>query len=205
MVCENFCSDLANLCSSHLSHYHILAFLNEFSFRLDNCLQELYVLNVSAMCFYTVDKVLNDAFINLTAKLEVVHENVLHCHCFQNLMKEIKQRKKLESKQTTKSTERSGWSQHFCRVQDLTKHFWGPNISTHWLVSKAIFSVHFSLLNFLHWNGPKQNFKALEGNKMWPLQPVLHQNRPRGNHQGQSILFSWWKKNYGMRLFLPLG
>lgn len=107
MVCENFCSDLANLCSSHLSHYHILAFLNEFSFCLDNCLQELYVLNIPAMCFDTVDKVLNNAFINLAAKLEVVHENVLHCYCFQNLMEGMKENKKLENKQT-QHTERSG-------------------------------------------------------------------------------------------------
>lgn len=107
MVCENFCSDLANLCSSHLSHYHILAFLNEFSFCLDNCLQELYVLNIPAMCFDTVDKVLNNAFINLAAKLEVVHENVLHCYCFQNLMKGMKENKILENKQT-QHIERSG-------------------------------------------------------------------------------------------------
>lgn len=76
---------LQNLCSSHLSHYHILAFLDEFPLCLDDGLQELDVLHVPAVRLDAVDEVLHHALVDLAAELEVVHENVLHCHCFQDL------------------------------------------------------------------------------------------------------------------------
>lgn len=86
LLCANFCSDPAkSLQLSHLSHYHILAFLYEFPLCLDDGLQELDVLNVPAVGLDAVDEVLHHALVDLAAELEVVHENVLHCHCFQDL------------------------------------------------------------------------------------------------------------------------
>lgn len=101
LLCANFCSDPANLCSSHLSHYHILAFLNEFPLCLDDGLQELDVLNVPAVRLDAVDEVLNHALVDLAAELEVVHENVLHCHCFQDLVEGMKGSKKKKIRKST--------------------------------------------------------------------------------------------------------
>lgn len=72
---------------SHLSHNHILTLLNELSFSFDYSLEELYVLDIPSMGFNAVHKVLNHPLINLTAKLEVIHEDMLHCHCLQDLSK----------------------------------------------------------------------------------------------------------------------
>lgn len=67
---------------SHLSHDHILTFFNELPFSLNNCLEEFNVLDIPSMCFDAVHKVLNHSLINFTAKLEIIHEDMLHCHGF---------------------------------------------------------------------------------------------------------------------------
>lgn len=108
LLCANFCSDPANLCSSHLSHYHILAFLNEFPLCLDDGLQELDVLNVPAVRLDAVDEMLHHALVDLAAELEIVHENVLHCHCFQDLREGMEGSRKSENQQATTSPLRGG-------------------------------------------------------------------------------------------------
>lgn len=70
---------------SHLRHDYILALLNEPSFSLHDSLQKLDVLNAAPVGLDTVSKVLDNALVNLTAQLEVIHEDVLHGDCFQNL------------------------------------------------------------------------------------------------------------------------
>lgn len=69
----------------HLGHDHVLAFLDEFAFGLDDRLQELDVLDVAAVSLDAVDEVLHDPLIDLAAQLEVVHEDVLHRHRLQDL------------------------------------------------------------------------------------------------------------------------
>lgn len=69
----------------HLSHDHVLALLNEFPFCLDNCLEKLDVLDIPTVGLYAVDEVLDHSLVDLTAQLEVVHEDVLHGHCLQDL------------------------------------------------------------------------------------------------------------------------
>ena len=77
--------------SCYLSHNHVLALFNEFPFRLDNRLQELDVLDVPTVSLDAVNKVLDDPFIDLTAELEVVHEDVLHGYRLQDLTEESEQ------------------------------------------------------------------------------------------------------------------
>lgn len=69
----------------HLSHDNILALLDELVLSLYNRLQELKILNVSAVGLCAMDKVLHHPLADLTAQLEVVHEDVLHGDCFQDL------------------------------------------------------------------------------------------------------------------------
>lgn len=73
------------ICGCHLSHDHVLALFNEFPFCLDNCLEKLDVLDISTVGLYAVDEVLDHSLVDLTAQLEVVHEDVLHGHCLQDL------------------------------------------------------------------------------------------------------------------------
>lgn len=69
----------------HLSHDHVLALLNEFPFCLDNRLEKLDILDISTVGLYAVHEVLDHSLVDLTAQLEVVHEDVLHRHCLQDL------------------------------------------------------------------------------------------------------------------------
>ena len=69
----------------HLCHDFVLAFLNVLSISLHNGFQEFEVLNVSPVCFNAVDKVMDHTVADLIAKLEVVHEDVAHRLCFQQL------------------------------------------------------------------------------------------------------------------------
>ena len=69
----------------HLSHDHVLALFNEFPFCLDNRLEQLDVLDISTVGRYAVDEVLDHSLVDLTVQLEVVHEDVLHGHCLQDL------------------------------------------------------------------------------------------------------------------------
>jgi hypothetical protein len=62
-----------------------LALFNEFPFCLDNRLEKLDILDVSTVGLYAVNKVLDHSLVDLTAQLEVVHEDVLHRHCLQDL------------------------------------------------------------------------------------------------------------------------
>ena len=70
---------------SHLSHDGVLTLLDELVFGFDNGLKEFEVLDMAAMRLGAVDKVLHHALVDLTAQLEVIHENVLHGDCLQNL------------------------------------------------------------------------------------------------------------------------
>lgn len=65
-----------------LCHDDVLTLFDEFILRFDDSLKELEVLDVAAVCFDAVDKVLNHTLIDLTAQLEVVHEDMLHGDCF---------------------------------------------------------------------------------------------------------------------------
>lgn len=65
-----------------------MTLLNEFPFGLNNSLQELDVLDVSTVSFNAVNKVLHDSLVDLTAELEIVHEDVLHCNRLQDLAQE---------------------------------------------------------------------------------------------------------------------
>lgn len=69
----------------HLSHDFVLAFLNVLSISPHNGFQELEVLNVFSMRFNAVDEVMDHTVADLVAKLVVVHENVAHRLCFQQL------------------------------------------------------------------------------------------------------------------------
>lgn len=66
----------------HLGHDNILTLLDELVLGLHDGLQELEVLHMSAVSLRAVDKVLHHSLVDLTAQLEVVHEDVLHGDCF---------------------------------------------------------------------------------------------------------------------------
>lgn len=70
----------------HLCHDFVLAFLNILSISPHNGFQELEVLNMFSVCFNAVDEVMDHAFADLIAKLVVVHEDVAHRLCFQQLL-----------------------------------------------------------------------------------------------------------------------
>lgn len=61
-----------------LCHDDVLTFFDELVLCFDNSLQKLEVLDVAAVGFNAVDKMLNHTLIDLAAQLEVVHEDVLH-------------------------------------------------------------------------------------------------------------------------------
>lgn len=66
----------------YLCHDNVLTLFDELILCFDNSLQKLEVLNITAVCFDAVDEVLNHTLIDLTAQLEVVHEDVLHGYGF---------------------------------------------------------------------------------------------------------------------------
>ena len=70
---------------SDLSHDDVLTLLDELVLGLDDGLEELEVLDVSAVGLDAVDKVLHHALVDLAAQLEVVHEDVLHGDRLQDL------------------------------------------------------------------------------------------------------------------------
>lgn len=70
----------------HLCHDFVLAFLNVLSISLHNGFQELEVLNMFSACFNAVDEVMDHAVADLIAKQVVVHEDVAHRLCFQQLL-----------------------------------------------------------------------------------------------------------------------
>lgn len=61
-----------------LGHDYVLAFFDELVLCLDDGLEELQVLDVAAVRFNAVHKVLHHTLIDLAAQLEVVHKYVLH-------------------------------------------------------------------------------------------------------------------------------
>lgn len=63
-----------------LSHDNVLTLLDELVLCLDDGLQEFEVVDAASMCLNAVDEMLHHTIINLTAKLEVIHEDVLHGH-----------------------------------------------------------------------------------------------------------------------------
>ena len=69
----------------HLGHDDVLALLDELVLGFDDGLQELEVVDVSAVGLDAVHKVLHHPLVDLAAQLEVVHEDVLHGHGLQNL------------------------------------------------------------------------------------------------------------------------
>ena len=79
-----------------LSHDNVLTLLNELVLSLHNGLQELQILNMSTVGLSTVDKVLNYSLVDLTAQLEVIHEDVLHGDCLQDL-RELEKRGRKQS------------------------------------------------------------------------------------------------------------
>lgn len=64
-----------------LSHDNVLTLLDELVLGFHNGLQELEILDVSTVSLSAVDKVLNNTLADLTAQLEVIHEDVLHGDC----------------------------------------------------------------------------------------------------------------------------
>ncbi len=70
---------------TNLSHHNVLTLFDELVLGLHNGLQELEILNMSTMSLSAVDKVLNHSLVNLTAQLEVIHKDVLHGDCLQDL------------------------------------------------------------------------------------------------------------------------
>ena len=73
----------------HLSHDGVLTLLDELVLSLDNGLQEFEVLYMAAVRLGAVDKVLHHTLVDFTAQLEVIHEDVLHGDCLQNLKRKI--------------------------------------------------------------------------------------------------------------------
>lgn len=64
--------------TSNLSHDNVLTLFDELILSLHDGLKKLKVLDMSTVCLSAVDKVLNHPLVDLTAELEVIHENVLH-------------------------------------------------------------------------------------------------------------------------------
>uniref|UniRef100_A0A2D4IZK0 Uncharacterized protein n=1 Tax=Micrurus lemniscatus lemniscatus TaxID=129467 RepID=A0A2D4IZK0_MICLE len=70
---------------SHLSHDHVLAFLNVLALSLDDSVKKVKILNMAPMCGQTMDEVLQHPFADLRAQLIIVQKDVLHCLCLQEL------------------------------------------------------------------------------------------------------------------------
>lgn len=73
---------------TYLCHYHILAFLHIFPICFYNRLQKPQVLHVAAVRLDAVHKVLHDPLADLIAEMVVVHEDVPHGLCFQELTRQ---------------------------------------------------------------------------------------------------------------------
>lgn len=71
--------------NTYLGHHHILAFLHIFAICFHDCLQEPQVLHMAAMRLDTVHEVLDDPLADLIAQMIIVHEDVPHGFCFQEL------------------------------------------------------------------------------------------------------------------------
>jgi len=69
----------------YLGHHHILALANVCVLGLDDRLEELEVLHVSAVRLDATYKVLDDAFSHFTAQSCVVTEQHAQCLGFQQL------------------------------------------------------------------------------------------------------------------------
>lgn len=74
--------------STYLCHYHILAFLHIFTICFYNRLQKPQVLHVAAVCLDAMHKVLHNSLADLIAEMVIVHEDVPHGFCFQELTRE---------------------------------------------------------------------------------------------------------------------
>lgn len=71
---------------SHLRHNFVLTFLHVLPVGFDDGRQESEVLDVTAVRFDAMDKVMDHAVADVIAKLEVVHEDVTHGLGFQQLV-----------------------------------------------------------------------------------------------------------------------
>lgn len=70
---------------TNLLHYRILTFSNELIFGLDNGLKEFQVLDVTTMCFYTINKMLNNFVVDFITEGIVVFEYTTNSFSFFNL------------------------------------------------------------------------------------------------------------------------
>lgn len=64
---------------TNLSHDHVLTFLHIFPLCFNDGVQEVKVLDVTAVCGQAVDKMMEYSFTDLRTKLVIVTENLLHC------------------------------------------------------------------------------------------------------------------------------
>lgn len=71
-------SDGRKIQKTDLSHHDVLALLDELVLSFHYGLQEPEILDMSTVTLSAVNKVLNNALVDLTAQLEVIHEDVLH-------------------------------------------------------------------------------------------------------------------------------
>lgn len=85
---KTHCSESKCQLDTYLCHHHILAFLHIFPICLHHSLQEAQVLDVAAMCLHAVYKVLYHPLAELTAQEVIVHEDVPHGLCLQELQAE---------------------------------------------------------------------------------------------------------------------
>ena len=63
---------------THLRHDHILCLPDVLTIGLDDGLQELEVLDMTALSGYVVDKTMDDLLRNLIAQLDIVHVDMPH-------------------------------------------------------------------------------------------------------------------------------
>ena len=73
---------------SHLGHDLVLALLDILPVGLDDGLEELEVLDVSAMSLDAVNKMVDHTVTDIVAQIEVVHEDVAHGLSLQELERE---------------------------------------------------------------------------------------------------------------------
>ena len=98
------------LLKKDLSHDDVLTLLNELALGLDDGLQELEVLDVAAVRLDAVDKVLYHTLVDLTAQLEVIHEDMLHGDCLEDL-KVGRERRGKEREEGEGERAKEGWRQ----------------------------------------------------------------------------------------------
>lgn len=77
------------ICNSHLRHDLVLTFLHVLPISFYDGCQEFEVLNMSAVCFNAVDKMMDHTVADIIAQLVVVHEDVTHRLGFQQLVRNI--------------------------------------------------------------------------------------------------------------------